>query len=210
MRTFAAASNGRMTVTVPSYIQQPVSQIPVATNISNVVATLKGTEASSRVYVVSGHYDSRNTNNTDGVNDAPGADDDASGVAVSMELARIFATHQPLATIMFVAVAGEEQGLFGSTFMANTLKNQSVDVQGMLDNDIVGASKGDDNKTDPFNIRMFVQSLPTTITGSTTSVEDAVDNGSDSDSPARQLGRFTAEVASNSVTQMNGGCFRFF
>lgn len=201
MRGFAATSNGRMTVDVPSYIQQPANQIPVATNISNIVATLKGTENSNRVYVVSGHYDSRNTNNTDGINDAPGADDDGSGVAVSMELARIMATHQPLATIMFVAVAGEEQGLYGSTFMAQTLKSQGIDVQGMLDNDIVGASKADDGTNDPFNIRMFVQAIPPTETSQ--QITKIIGDGSTNDSPAASLGKFAAEVGSNNATQMN-------
>ncbi|KAJ7077422.1 hypothetical protein B0H15DRAFT_563225 [Mycena belliarum] len=121
MRTFAATSGGRMTVTVPGYLQEPSGNIIQPTVISNVVATLKGSTDLNRIYVVSGHYDSRVSNVTNFVDDAPGADDDASGVAVSMELARVMASHRPAATIMFVAVAGEEQGLFGSTFLAGTL-----------------------------------------------------------------------------------------
>ncbi|KAG6863515.1 hypothetical protein C0991_005339, partial [Blastosporella zonata] len=136
MRQYAAASNGRMTVEVPSYVQVPASRIPTDTVISNIVATLKGAEESNRVYIISGHYDSRVTDVMNFMDDAPGADDDGSGVAISMELARIFATHVPKATIMFAVVAGEEQGLYGSNFMAKTLKAAGVDVQGMLDNDI--------------------------------------------------------------------------
>ncbi len=202
MQSFAAASNGAMTVDVPSYVQQPSSRIPNATVISNIVATLTGTTEPNRVYVVSGHYDSRVTNVLNGVDDAPGADDDASGVAVSMELARIMATHRPAATIMFAVVAGEEQGLFGSNFMATTLKQQGVDVQGMLDNDIVGASKGDDGTGDPFDIRMFVSGIPSSNTAAQNNALASI--GGENDSPAHQLGRFVAEVSQNFVTQMNG------
>ncbi|KAK0220820.1 aminopeptidase [Armillaria nabsnona] len=200
MREIATASGGRMTVTVPSYIQEPASSIPTSTVISNIIATLRGSSDPGRVYVVSGHYDSRNTNVDNFVDDAPGADDDGSGVAVSMELARVMASHHPAATIMFAVVAGEEQGLYGSNFMAEQLKNASVDVQGMLDNDIVGSSTADDGTKDPFNIRMFVQGIPPTETSSQVTARVSV--GGESDTPARELGRFVTEVASNDVTNM--------
>ncbi|KAJ3730440.1 aminopeptidase [Lentinula raphanica] len=208
MQEFAATSNGRMTVDVPSYLQTATGSITSDTIISNVVATLKGSQEPNRIYVVSGHYDSRNTNNSDGINDAPGADDDGSGTAISMELARIMATHDTKATIMFACVAGEEQGLFGSNFMAEQLKAAGADVQGMLDNDIVGSSKGstgpagDTNSiVDPFNIRMFVQGVPTDVE-TLAQIQSRVSIGAENDSPARQLGRFAAEVGTNSVTNM--------
>ncbi|KIM44180.1 hypothetical protein M413DRAFT_17944 [Hebeloma cylindrosporum] len=201
MRTYAAASNGRMVVTVPSYVQQPSSRIPNATVISNIVATLTGSKEPNRVYVISGHYDSRVTDILNFDADSPGADDDASGVAISMELARIMATHQPAATIMFAVVAGEEQGLFGSNFMATTLKQNGVDVQGMLDNDIVGSPKGDDGTIDQFDIRMFVSGLPPSNTANQNLQLASI--GGENDSPAHQLGRFVAEVSQNAVTQMN-------
>ncbi|KAG6825937.1 hypothetical protein H0H92_001806 [Tricholoma furcatifolium] len=202
MQTYAAASQGRMTVNVSSYIQTPAANIPNDTVISNVVATLQGSEGSNRVYVVSGHYDSRVTDLDNFLSDAPGADDDGSGVAISMELARVFATHVSKATIMFAAVAGEEQGLYGSNFMATTLKAQGVDVQGMLDNDIVGSPKGDvGTPPGPYDIRMFVQGIPTSDTSS--EISSLMSIGGENDSPARQLGRFVSEVAQNAVTQMN-------
>jgi len=203
MGTFAAASNGRMTVSVPSFIQQPVSGLVLkATNISNIVATLTGTSEPNRVYVVSGHYDSRVSSILNFMDDAPGADDDASGVAVSMELARVMATHNSAATIMFAVVAGEEQDLFGSNFMATTLKQQGKDVQGMLNNDIVGSSTADDGTVDPNDIRMFVSGLPPSNTAAQNLNLASI--GGENDSPAHQLGRFVAEVSQNSVTQMNG------
>ena len=91
---------------------------------------------------------------------APGADDDASGVAISMEVARVMATHRPKATLVFAAVAGEEQGLYGSDHMAQVFADQHADVQGMFTNDIVGSSTADDGTRDPYSIRLFSAALP--------------------------------------------------
>jgi Zn-dependent M28 family amino/carboxypeptidase len=112
---------------------QPVSnRIPVPTTITNVIATLQGTGSPERFYVVTGHLDSRVTDVLDFTSDAPGADDDASGVACVLELARLFATHQFPGTIVFATVAGEEEGLYGSTFMAKQMAAAGNDVQGMF------------------------------------------------------------------------------
>lgn len=202
MKSFAATSNGRMTVNVQSFIQPPASEIPTSTNITNILATLKGSTDPNRVYVVSGHYDSRVTDVLNGVDDAPGADDDASGVAVSMELARIFATRQPGSTIVFAAVAGEEQGLYGSTFMAQQYLEAGTDIQGMFTNDIVGSPTADDGTTDPQSIRLFAQGIPSSESSSKEATRISI--GGENDSPARELGRFVAEVATNNATDMNG------
>lgn len=201
MRTYAAASNGRMTISVPSYVQTPDSVIPNNTVISNVIATLKGSKEPNRVYVLSGHYDSRVTDIMNYWSDAPGADDDASGVAIVMELARLMATTTPPATIMFAAFAGEEQGLFGSNFTAATLRAAGVDVQGVLNNDIVGSPVGDDGTDDPYNIRMYCGGIPPSETA--TQVATRILMGGENDSPARELGRFVTGVAQNQVTKMN-------
>jgi hypothetical protein len=200
MRSYAAASNGRMVVDVPSYIQQPASRIPTPTRISDIRATLRGSTEPDRIYVVSGHYDSRVTDVLNFTADAPGADDDASGVAVSMELARVMATRQPRATIVFLAVAGEEQGLYGSNFVAQQYHAAGADIQGMLNNDIVGSSTADDGTRDRHSLRLFSQSISSPETP-----DDAarVAVGGDSDSPARELARFVSEVASYDVTGMH-------
>src|SRR5439155_12359155 len=119
MQGFAAASGGRMTVQRQSFTQPVANRIPTPTQITNVIATIKGTASPERFYVVTGHLDSRVTDVLDFTSDAPGADDDGSGVAVVLELARLFATHQFPGTIVLATVDGEEQGLYGSTFMAN-------------------------------------------------------------------------------------------
>ena len=144
----AATSDGRMTVELQTFEQQPgrYPRIAKATKLTNVVATLRGTKSPDRVYVVSGHYDSMCASPTDAECDAPGANDDASGVAVVLEAARVMAPHPFDATIVFMAVAGEEQGLVGSTYFAEQAKKNGMNIEGMFTNDIVGhgSGKGDD------------------------------------------------------------------
>ena len=200
LRAAAAASGGRMTVDVPSYVQQPADRIPTPTRISNVRATLTGVREPGRVYVVSGHYDSRVTDVMNATADAPGADDDASGVAVVLELARIMARYETRATLVFLAVAGEEQGLYGSAFTANDYKASGTDVQAMFTNDIVGSSTADDGTRDPFDLRLFAQGVANPP-GPADTGRIAV--GGENDSPARELARFVTEVASSEVTGMN-------
>jgi hypothetical protein len=195
----AAASGGRLTVELQSYVQPPADRIPVPTKITNVVATLRGTDP-GRVYVVSGHYDSRCTDVMDFTSDAPGADDDASGVAVSLELARVLSTRQPAATIVFAAVAGEEQGLYGSRFMAQRFKAAGTDVQAMFTNDIVGSSRADDGTRDPSTIRLFAEGVPTAETPAEANLRRSI--GGENDSPPRQLARFVKSVAENDATGM--------
>lgn len=200
MRSYAAASGGRMTVDLQSYVQEPASRIPVATRITNVVATLRGSVTPERVYVVSGHYDSRASDVMDATSDAPGADDDASGVAVAMELARVMARRRPASTIVFAAVAGEEQGLYGAAHMAQQYKAAGTDVQGMFTNDIVGSSTADDGTRDPYTVRLFAEGVPSSETPEEAAVRRSV--GGENDSPSRQLARFVRDVADNDATGM--------
>ena len=198
---YAEASGGRMTVEKQTYVQQPANRIPTATPITNVIATLRGSEEPDRVYVISGHYDSRVTDVMDSTSDAPGADDDAPGVAVSLELARIMATRRPRATLVFAAVAGEEQGLYGATHMAEQLRSSGADVQAMFTNDIVGSSTADDGERDPRSVRLFAEGVPTDETPAEASTRRSV--GGENDSPARQLARFVTEVAGPDVSGMS-------
>lgn len=120
---------------------------------------------------------------------------------VAMELARILAKRKPKATIILGAVAGEEQNLYGSTFFAQTLKNASTNVEGMLNCDIVGSSTGDRGQKDPFTIRAFAQGPP--LTENTNATSRRLQIGGENDSPARELARFSSEVAANNATGMN-------
>lgn len=113
-----------------SYIQEEASRISFPVNITNVVFQINGTDDPNRAYVVTGHYDSRVLDVMDYTSDAPGADDDASGVAVAMEMARVCAKKKPKATMIFSAVAAEEQGLYGSAHLAQTLRQRGYNVEG--------------------------------------------------------------------------------
>jgi hypothetical protein len=202
MQGFAAASGGNMTVQQQTFVQPVSSRIPVPTTITNVIATLQGTASPARYYVVTGHLDSRVTDVLDFTSDAPGADDDGSGVAVVLELTRLFATHQFPGTLVFATVAGEEQGLYGSAFMAAQMAAAGNDVQGMFSNDIVGASRSfDGHPPDPHTLRLFIEGIPTASTANDISLMQSV--GGENDGATHQLARFVAEAAPFELTKMN-------
>jgi hypothetical protein len=202
MQSFAAASDGRMTVQRQTFTQPVASNIPVPTTITNVIATLKGTASPERFYVITGHLDSRVTDVLNFTSDAPGADDDGSGVAVVLELVRVFATHQFPGTLVFATVAGEEQGLYGSAFMAAQMAAAGHDVQGMFSNDIVGASQAwDGTRPDPHTIRLFVEGIPTAVTQAQISLMQSV--GGENDGVTHQLARFVTDVAPSGLTGIN-------
>ncbi|WP_433294867.1 M20/M25/M40 family metallo-hydrolase [Actinoplanes sp. CA-030573] len=201
LQRYAATSGGRMTVQLQSFVQPVSNRIPVPTRITNVVATLRGSVTPDRLYVVTGHYDSRVTDVMNATADAPGADDDASGVAVIMELARVLATRSPEATIVFAAVAGEEQGLYGSDHLAQSFKDAGADIQAAFSNDIVGTGDAHDGTPDdPHTVRLFVEGVPTSETPAQAAIRQSV--GGENDGPSRQLGRFVHDVASNGQTGM--------
>jgi len=200
---YAADSDGRMSVELQSFVQPATPpRIPEATTITNVVATLRGTqpESADRVYVVSGHYDSRCTDPNDAVCDAPGANDDASGVAAVLEAARVMSKRELDATIVFMAVAGEEQGLFGSAHFAEQARQNGVDVAGMFTNDIVGSSVSDHGTRDPFSVRLFAEGVPTSETPQQAAIRRST--GGENDGPSRQLARYIKEYGENNSTKM--------
>ena len=201
MQGIAATSGGRMTVAKQSFVQPAGSRIPAPTVITNVIAAITGSVTPSRMYVVTGHYDSRVTDVLNGTADSPGADDDASGVAVVLELARVLATRQPDATIVLAAVAGEEQGLFGSTFMAAQLKAAGANIQGMFSNDIVGSSTDEKGDRHPHTVRLFNEGPPTSETAQQVSIRQSI--GGENDYNSRQLSRFVLSVAQNDATDMS-------
>ncbi len=197
----AATSGGRFTAELQSYEQPPASRIPRTTTITNVLGTLRGSVHPERVYVLAGHYDSRASDVDDFTSDAPGADDDASGVAVLLELARVMATRESEATIVFAAVAGEEQGLYGSGYLARTLREAGTDVQGMITNDIVGSPKGDEGVVDRGTVRLFAEGVPTSETPAEAARRRSV--GGENDSATRQWARYAEEVNGGISTNLD-------
>lgn len=151
----AATSNGRMTVAYQSSTQQGPRTRNEPVEIINVVATIRGTTDPDRIYIASGHYDSINSDVMNATLDAPGADDDGSGVAVIMELARVLSQHPLGATVMLVAVQGEEQGLLGSRGLSEEAAAKKWNVEGMITNDIVGGAAGGEGDIDNHTVRIF-------------------------------------------------------
>jgi Zn-dependent M28 family amino/carboxypeptidase len=181
-------------VSYDSHVAPVSPRITKPTEIVNVVATLPGTQGASRdrMYVVSGHYDSRASDVMDATSDAPGANDDASGTAAIMELACVMAKYKFDATLVFMAVAAEEQGLIGARHWAVGAREKGWNVAGMFTNDIIGSSKGDDGKVDNKQVRLFAQSIPATKEMNET-VRQLVATGGENDSISRQLARHTKE-----------------
>ncbi len=198
----AETSNGRMTVEKQSYEQAKAARIPEPTVITNVVATLKGTqpESTDRIYVVSGHYDSMCNSPTDAKCDAPGANDDASGTAAVLEMARVMAKYEFDATVVFMAVAGEEQSLLGSTHYAEQAKQKNWNVDAMFTNDIIGNTLGGNGVRDRGTVRVFSEGVPSNETTAEANTRRSV--GGENDSASRQLARFIKETSEASVPQM--------
>jgi Peptidase family M28/Fibronectin type III domain len=199
----AASSGGRMTVEKQSFIQPVGPRIPVPTQITNVIATLHGSqpESANRIYLVSGHLDSRCTDVLDFTCDAPGAGDDGSGVAAVLEMARAMATHHFDATIKFVAFSGEEQGTFGSLFYATQAKAAGENVAGMFSNDIIGSSLGQNGERDRRDVRLFADGPPPNETPAEAAIRRTM--GGENDTPARELARFIRDEAEPAVPTMN-------
>jgi hypothetical protein len=198
----AEESGGRMTVEKQTFEQPKAARVPEPTMVTNIVATLKGTrpESAARTYIVSGHYDSMCTSPTDATCDAPGANDDASGTAAVLEMARVMAKYKFDATIIFMAVAGEEQGLLGSTYAAEQAKQKNIDIEAMFTNDIIGNSLGGNGVHDAHTVRVFSEGVPSSEKPEEATVRRGV--GGENDSASRQLGRFIKETGERYVPAM--------
>lgn len=183
---------GCLEVKTDGFTEQPADRIPTATEITNVYAVLKGTDPAhaKRIVLVTGHYDSRNSDTLDVNGDAPGANDDGSGTAVSLECARVLSKMKFPATIIFLTVAGEEQGLNGSRHFAKMAKDQGWELEAALNNDIVGGDKSAEQ--DHAVVRVFSEGVPAASTEQ--DVRRIRGLGGESDSGSRQLARYIAEV----------------
>jgi len=197
------AAGGRLQVAFDTHHVESGPRIPRAVDFVNVVATLPGDQPESRdrIYLVSGHYDSMPTDPVDGSSDAPGANDDASGSAVSMELACVMARHHFDATLVFMTVSGEEQGLYGSRLWVEDAKKKGLQVAGMLDDDIVGGSRARDGRLERDRLRVFAEGIPANKENSD-DVVTALRTGGENDLPTRQLARFVKETGERYVGGM--------
>jgi hypothetical protein len=196
-RRLARSSGGRLSVALDTFEQAKTDRTPRAATVSSVIATLPGDDPSRGIILISSHYDSRNSDGNDALLDAPGADDNGSGVSAVLEAARILAPMHFPATLAFACFDGEEQGLFGSAHYAHSLKERGLRVEADLNNDIIGASVGHDGTAAPGLVRLFSEALPAGA------VPRRVNGlGSENDSPARELARAVAEIDAAYVPAM--------
>jgi hypothetical protein len=184
---------GCLIVEKQSFTQPKAPRVPEPTLLTNVIATLKGSTDPDRIYVVSGHYDSMCSSPTDAACDAPGANDDASGTAAVIELARVMSKHKFDATIIFMAVAGEEQGLLGATYFAEQAKQKGLRIEAMFTNDIIGGVTTQKNSPNRNRVRVFSEGVPSNETPQEANTRRSV--GGENDSSSRQLARFIKEQA---------------
>src|SRR5437899_4694447 len=176
---------GCLEVRTASFVEGAADRIPKPTEITNVYAVLKGSdpENARRIVLVTGHYDSRNTDTLDTTGLAPGANDDGSGTAVSLECARVLSKLQFSATITFLTVAGEEQGLNGSHHFAQMAKSEGWNIEAVLNNDIVGGDRN--SQQDPSVVRVFSEGVP--IAATEAELKLIRNLGGESDSTSRKI-----------------------
>jgi hypothetical protein len=187
---------GCLEVKTDEFTQEPGPRVPKPTKLTNVYAVLRGTDPANagRIMLVTGHYDSRNTDINDATGQAPGANDDGSGTAVSMECARVLSKHKFPATIIFLTVAGEEQGLDGSAHFAKMAKAEGWNIEAALNNDIVGGDQTPGTiGQDPYVVRVFSEGIPVAADEKQIKMIRAL--AAESDSPSRQLARYIAATS---------------
>jgi hypothetical protein len=200
---YAKSSSGRLTAFIDTTtynadkrrVNRPII-------LGNVVATLKGTDPyDKRIFVVSGHLDSRRSNDMDSIGDSPGANDDGSGTVAVMECARVMSKYNFPATIIFVTLSGEEQGLLGAYFMANKAKKENWKIEAVLNNDIMGSNNSNEtNIVDNTRVRVFSEGLSVTDTGR---LAMQIRNlGLENDGRSRQLARYVKEVGERYVDNL--------
>ena len=200
---FAKRSDGRLSAIIDTVTYKTDGK-RVDRNIilGNVVATLKGTDPTdNRIFIISGHLDGMRTNVMDSTGDAPGANDDASGCAAVIECARIMSKHNFPATIIFVTVSGEEQGLLGAYYMAKKAKEQNWNIEAVLNNDIMGSNNSSEtNIINNTQLRVFSEGLPAFELDK--NGKQIRQLGLENDGKTRQLARYVKEIGERYVDNM--------
>lgn len=200
---FAKQSGGRLTAIIDTTTLQPDGRrVNRTLLLGNVVATLKGTDPNDdRIFMISGHLDNMRSSVMDSTGDAPGANDDGSGTAAMIECVRVMSKHSFPATIIFMTVSGEEQGLLGAAYMAEKAKNEKWNIEALLNNDIMGSNNS--NETNIINntkVRVFSEGLSVLDTGRAASTIRSL--GLENDGKARQLARYVKEIGERYVDNL--------
>nr|AUN37894.1 leucine aminopeptidase-related protein [uncultured bacterium] len=201
---YALESGGRLTSEIDYFtVKADGKRIKVDSQLGNVMATLKGTDPNdNRILIISGHLDSRVSDVMNVKSDAPGANDDGSGVAAVMELAKIMSKRSFSATIIFVAVTGEEQGLYEARHLAELAKANNWNILAMLNNDMIGNSlSSGTNLRDNTQVRVFSETIPYLETEDEAKMRKSTNR--DNDSPSRLLARYIKTTTEKYVDQLS-------
>lgn len=203
---YAKQSGGRLTATIDKWtLPADGRRIDKPADMGNVMATLKGTDpADTRVFIVQGHMDSRVTNVMNRDADAPGANDDGSGTAAVIELCRVMSKSQFPATVIFVALTGEEQGLLGAEHLSERAVAEKWNLEAVLNNDIMGSNNSNEtNIIDNTRLRVFSEGLPGNLLKDTTNrISQIRQFGNENDGKARSLARYLKEVGERYVDNL--------
>lgn len=191
---------GRLKVETPAQVMT-APRLAGPTEIMDVLGVLPGTTDPGRVIVISGHYDSRNSDANDFTGDAPGANDDGSGTAAVIEAARALCQHEYPATLVFAALSGEEEGLLGGKVLADYALAQGWRVEADLNNDIIGNTEGMGGVRDNTHVRVFSEGTRSTETPEQANRRRY--NGGEVDSPSRNLARFMDRLADQYLTNLD-------
>jgi hypothetical protein len=190
----SARCGGSLTIETP---QDAVTgaRIPKPAVVQDVLAIQRGTSDPQRVVIISGHIDSRVTNVMNSTSDAPGANDDASGVAAVMESARVLSCRRFPATIVYAVLSGEEQGLYGGKVLAEYANAQHWRVEAVLNNDIIGNTHGQDGRVVDDQVRVFSEGTRANETAELAQARRL--GGGENDAPSRNLSRYMQTIAAD-------------
>ncbi|MFI5279353.1 MAG: M28 family metallopeptidase [Gemmatimonadales bacterium] len=199
--SMSAACGGCLEVTYVAETFGPTNRQPVPVSVVSVVAVQKGQTDTNRVVVISGHFDSRNSDAANITDSAPGADDDGSGTAAVIESARVLSRQRFAGTVIYAALAGEEEGLWGGQAVARWVHARGYRVEGVLNNDIVGNTHGADGANDDRTLRVFSDGTPPTETEQERLRRRST--GGEVDGISRQVARYVHMIARQYVTGLD-------
>jgi len=197
----SAACGGCLEVRVQSEVISGQDRIPVPTEVVNVLATLKGTSDSNRYVIMSGDIDSRISDPLDSTGDSPGANDNASGMAGVLEAARVLSQYRFVGSIVFAALSGEEQGLFGGQIMARQAVADGWQIEGVLNNDMIGNIRGINGVIDNTSVRVFSEATRPAETPAQAQIRRFT--GGELDSPSRNLARYIDKIADEYIDNLD-------
>ena len=184
-----------------NFVPKNIRRIVKDTWVVNVMAIQRGTKYPNRYVVMSGDIDSRVSDANDYTSDAPGANDNASGIAGTLEAARVLSKYKFPVSIIYLGLSGEEQGLYGGQYMAKVAKEKGWDIVAVLNNDMIGNIEGIDGVIDNTTFRVFSEAISMETTEQQRKAMRYY--GGEVDGPSRQLARYIDKLTDDYMTNLD-------